>query len=165
MAFAEEVYKNHPYADNPLGKKEDIKIIFHSVLQKGADDNGRIEIYINGLKQYKDSPILGKGFYECEAFRWGVPFTEQSFLPPRYHNTYIQILASCGTLGIIAYFYHRYQTLKLMWKNKNTGNLIIAITLLGFIMLSAFDCHFHNFGPGFLYSALLLFSEKLYSNN
>ena len=83
-------------------------------------------------------------------------------MPPRYHNTYVQILACCGIIGILAYLFHRFQTLKMLWKNKNLGNMIIAITLFGFILLSLFDCHFHNFGPGFLYSALLILSEKVY---
>lgn len=142
--------------------KEKIQDIFASVYKAGTDDSGRIEIYVNGLKQFKESPIFGKGFYECDAYRWGVTYQTGDFLPPRYHNTYVQILACCGIIGILAYLFHRFQTLKMLWKNKNLGNMIIAITLLGFILLSLFDCHFHNFGPGFLYSALLILSEKVY---
>ena len=143
---------------------EFIRNIFSSIYKVGTDDSGRIDIYINGLRQYLESPILGKGFYECEAFRWGVK-TEGLFLPGRYHNTYVQILASCGTIGMIAYLYHRYQTIKLCLKAKNPGSLMIQITILGFLLISIFDCHFHNFGPGFLYSALLLLLEKVYNYN
>lgn len=142
---------------------EQIRNIFSSVYKAGTNDSGRVKIYVNGLKQFKESPIFGKGFYECEAFRWGISYETGDFLPPRYHNTYVQILASCGVVGILAYAFHRFQTIKMIVKNKNIGNTIIAITLLGFILLSLFDCHFHNFGPGFLYSALLILSEKVYS--
>lgn len=142
---------------------EQIRNIFSSVYKAGTNDSGRVKIYVNGLKQFKESPIFGKGFYECEAYRWGVSYEAGDFLPPRYHNTYVQILASCGITGILAYAFHRFQTIKILLKNKNLGNTIIAITLLGFILLSLFDCHFHNFGPGFLYSSLLIFSEKVYS--
>ena len=41
-----------------------IQDIFASVYKAGTDDSGRIEIYENGLKQFKESPIFGKGFYE-----------------------------------------------------------------------------------------------------
>lgn len=141
---------------------DQIQNIFSSIYKAGTDDSGRIEIYINGLNQFKESPLFGKGFYECDAYRWGVPYKEGDFLPPRYHNTYVQILACCGITGLVTYLSHRFQTIKLIFKNRNLGNTIIFISLLGFILLSLFDCHFHNFGPGFLYSSLLLLSEKVY---
>ena len=134
---------------------------FASLLKAGTDDSGRIDIYIEGFKQYLDNPILGNGFYECKVKRWGVPYNG-GFLPGRYHNTYIQILASCGSIGIIAYLYHKYQVLKNIIKNKNIGNLIIGITLIGYALICLLDCHFHNIGPGLMYSIILLFSEKLY---
>jgi len=143
---------------------DQIHNLFSSVYKVGTDDNGRINIYRKGLKQFFEYPIFGNGFYKCETFRWGVAYKSGDFLPPRYHNTYIQILASCGIVGIVAYAYHRIETLKLLLKNRNIGNIIISISLFGFILISLFDCHFHNLGPGFLYSALLLLSEKLYND-
>ena len=144
--------------------KDLLNNVFASIYKVGTDDRGRITIYEKGLKQFLDNPIFGNGFYECKTFRWGVPYKDTDFLPPRYHNTYVQILASCGIEGIIAYIFHRIQTIKLVLEKRNLGNLIISVTLFGFIILSLFDCHFHNLGPGFLYSALLIFSEKVYSN-
>ena len=141
--------------------KERIMDMFSSIYNVGTDDNGRIEIYKDGLTQFKDYPIFGNGFYECKAFQWGVT-TENTFIPPRYHNTYIQILASCGIVGIITYLYHRYQTIKLFYKNKDLNSIFIMITLLGLILIGFLDCHFHNLGPGFIYSALLLLAEKVY---
>lgn len=138
--------------------------VFASIYKVGTSDSGRIHIYKDGLKQFLENPIFGNGFYESNAPRWGIPYKSTDFLPPRYHNTYVQILASCGVVGIAAYIFHRIQTIKLLLKQKNIGNLIIGVTLFGFIILCLFDCHFHNFGPGFLYSALLIFSEKIYSN-
>jgi hypothetical protein len=138
-----------------------IQEIFASIYKAGADDAGRFEIYRAGFKHYTEYPIFGQGFYRCDSFRWGIPYTADSFLPPRYHDTYIQILASCGTIGIIAYLYHRYETLKLFFMSKSISNIFIFIMLMGFIMISVLDCHFHNFGPGFLYSALLILAEKV----
>ena len=142
--------------------KDKIINIFDSLLKAGFKDSGRFKIYIEGFKQYLDNPILGNGFYACNVKRWGVAY-DGGFLPGRYHNTYIQILASCGSLGIIAYIYHKYQIFKNILKNKNIGNLIIFITLIGYALICLLDCHFHNFGPGLMYSILLLFTEKLYT--
>lgn len=138
-----------------------IQNIFSSIYQVGTSDSGRIDIYIEGLKQYLDYPIFGNGFYECKAFKWG-PKQDNLFIPSRYHNTYVQLLSSCGTFGILAYFYHRFETLKLFSKSRNPGADLIKITIVGFLLISIFDCHFHNLGPGFLYSALLILLEKVY---
>lgn len=141
---------------------DEIRNIFSSIYKVGTNDSGRIKIYKDGLKQFFEFPIFGNGFYECKAYRWGIPYNGD-FLPPRYHDTYVQILASCGVVGIIAYIYHRISTIKLFFKKNSLGNIFIGISILGFLLISIFDCHFHNLGPGFLYSALLLLSEKLYN--
>lgn len=141
-----------------------IQNLFSSIYKVGASDSGRFKIYIEGFKQYLDYPLFGNGFYACKAFRWGIN-NEGLFLPGRYHNTYVQILASCGTVGIIAYLYHKYQTIKMCFKSKNPGATIITLTLIGFILICLLDCHFHNFGPGLLYSAVLLLLEMVYNYN
>ena len=141
--------------------KDTIKNLFASIYKVGTSDSGRFDIYIEGIKQYLDYPIWGNGFYACKAFRWGIN-EEGLFLPGRYHNTYVQILASCGTVGLIAYLYHRYQTIKLCLKSNNPGATIITLTLIGFILIGLLDCHFHNFGPGLLYSGVLVLLENVY---
>lgn len=145
--------------------KEELINMFFGVYTSGTNDSGRFEIYKTGFNHYIENPIFGNGFYKCDSFRWGIPYTEKDFFPPRYHNTYIQILSSAGTIGILAYLFHRLQTIKLFFKTKNIQNQLIAITLLGFLLMGLLDCHFHNFGPGLIYSTLLLLSENLYSQN
>lgn len=142
--------------------KNEINDMFFSVYEIGSNNNGRLDIYISGVEQFSNYPILGNGFYKCDAFRWG-NIEIGSFLPARFHNTYIQIMSSCGTLGIFAYVIHRFQTLKLFIKHDDIQNRLIGFTLIGFTILCIFDCHFHNFGPGFLYSALLILAEKVYN--
>ena len=101
---------------------EEIQNLFASILDRGTDDNGRIEIYIDAFNQFKTAPIFGLGFYECGAFQWGV-YDPESFLPARYHNTFFQLLASTGIFGLLAYGYHRFETLKLLFKNFNFSKL------------------------------------------
>ena len=133
--------------------------LFDSILNSGTDDHGRIEIYIDAYNQFKTSPLFGVGFYECNAFQWGV-FEENSFLPARYHSTILQLLASTGLFGLCAYLYHRFETLKLLFKNFNLSKLFIYLCILVFLISSLFDCFFFNFGPGLIYSGLLLFLER-----
>ncbi len=132
--------------------------LFEAVLKLGFDDNGRFKIYLDGLKQFTAAPLLGKGFYACTAYRYGT--TSMTFIPPRWHNTLVQMLASCGTVGVLAYVFHRFQTLKMFLKKPTLNKTFIGLCVLSLLMTSVLDCHFFNIGPGLLYSIFLAFAEK-----
>lgn len=135
--------------------------IFYSIVQIGFDDNGRFEIYRNGLKQFLENPVFGNGFYECTAWQLGTGHLgEDAFLPPRYHNTIVQLLASCGIVSLLAYVFHRVQTGILIFRRRTTEKYFIGLCVLALVMASLLDCHFFNFGPGLLYSCLLIMAEK-----
>lgn len=138
--------------------QEYILEMFGSLIDKGLSDNGRYEIYRNGFKQFLENPYFGNGFYECGAYRWG-DNSIGKFFPSRYHNTYIQILASCGVFAMIAYLYHRFETLKIVFKKINIEKVFMGLIVFALIVMSILDCHFFNFGPGFLYSTILLLLE------
>lgn len=135
-----------------------------SIINVGLSDSGRFQIYIDGFKQFLDYPILGNGFYQCNTFRWGNNDIG-SFFPARYHNTYIQILASCGLVSMIAYLFHRFQTVKLVFKKGNCEKYFMSVIIFSLILTSILDCNFFNFGPGFLYSTILLLLEINSINN
>lgn len=138
--------------------QDKIMDIFHSILQSGFNDSGRFKIYWDGFKQFLDNPIFGNGFYACQSLRWG-DNSIGLFLPARYHNTVIQLLASGGVVSLLAYGYHRFQTLRMIFKKRSVEKYFIGMCILGLLLTSLLDCHFFNFGPGFTYSALLLFLE------
>ncbi len=139
--------------------------ILESMIDAGIDDSGRFEIYLTGLKQFLEAPFFGNGFYcgEGLVFQYGqgtIP-TEGYFIPPRYHNTVVQLLASCGIVGFVAYGFHRYQTVKLFVKNPAPHKTFLAMSLLAHVLASLFDCHMFNIGLGLTYGVMLLFAEML----
>lgn len=125
------------------------------------NDSGRTEIYVEGWKAFLNNPIFGQSFYsidykppdfsELEAF--------SSFFPARWHNTIIQMMASCGSVGLLAYLFHRYQTIRLFMKKRTTINSYIGIYILTLLCLSMVDCHFFNVGPTLFYSMALAVME------
>lgn len=132
--------------------------MFHSVIQSGMNDSGRFDIYFGGLDQFWEAPVFGNGFYECGAFRWGDNSVGE-FLPARYHNTAVQLIASVGAVGFLSYCYHRVETLLMVFRKRNVEKYFIGLCIAGLLLTSLLDCHLFNFGPGFTYSALLLFLE------
>ena len=139
-------------------QKDIINNLFYSLIQSGSNDSGRFDIYKYGFENFLKSPILGNGWYVNGVFQWGV-VDENTFLPPRYHNTYVQIIATGGIAMSAAYLYHRFETVKLIFKNFSIEKLFIGGIIATLVVGSILDCHFFNFGPGFIYSGLLLLLE------
>ena len=139
-----------------------IPSIFNSESATGYNDNGRFTIYKNGIKAFKEDPIFGQSFFSMafDPYEHSKVQAFSDFFPPRWHNTTVQILACCGTVGMVAYLFHRYQTVMLFCRKGNLMKTMIGISMLTFIMMSWLDCHFFNLGPTLFYSMALAFAEN-----
>lgn len=127
------------------------------------NDSNRFEVYTEGWKSYLKFPIFGDSFYPSGYLPWQVTGVEEyeKFFPPRWHNTVIQLLASCGTVGIVAYLFHRIQTIVLVAKKRSAVTAFLVLSILALLAMSLLDCHMFNIGPGFFYSMALTFLEFL----
>ncbi len=124
----------------------------------------RDELFANGMMQFVEHPVFGGSFYPQGAFvpwDWANLEAFSSFFPPRWHNTLVQVAASCGAVGLTGYFFHRFQTVKLFRDRRSTENTFIAISMLALLCAGLLDCHFFNVGPVLFYSMALAFAEKL----
>ncbi len=136
-----------------------IKLTVEKILDIGIlNDSNRFKAWKEGLNQFFHYPIFGKGFYECSAYLFHDGVAD--LLPARWHNTIVQLLASCGIVGVIAYAFHRIQTIRLFWKNRSIENYFIALSILAILIGSLTDNHFFNIGPGIIYGMFLAFAEK-----
>lgn len=125
------------------------------------NDSGRFTIYVEGCKAFLRNPIFGQTFYsfDYDLFDFSEVNQFSEFFPPRWHNTFIQLLASCGLVGFWAYLYHRYQTISLFVKKRTQINVYIGIYIFTLLCLSMIDCHFFNVGPTLVYSMGLAVME------
>jgi O-antigen ligase len=121
-------------------------------------------LFINGMKQFRQYPIFGGTFFpqgEYVPWDWAELEAFSSFFPPRWHNTLVQIAASCGIVGLAAYVIHRIQTVRLFLRHRNTENLFIAIYIVALLVAGLLDNHFFNVGPVLVYSMALAFAENI----
>ena len=130
------------------------------------NDSSRFDIYKEGFNAFLKYPIFGQSFYPTDFVPYDFSTLDSfsSFFPPRWHNTIIQILSSCGIIGIVAYLYHRLQTIKLIFKNRSLEKTFIGLSILVLLITSLLDCHFFNIGPTLFYSTALAFAEKISDN-
>lgn len=138
--------------------------VFQLFLDELLIISSRDKIYVNGFKQFLQYPIFGGSFYpqtEYVPWDWADLEAFSSFFPPRWHNTWIQIGASCGAVGLAAYAFHRIQTARLLLRERSPEKLFIAISLTVLLAASLLDCHFFNVGPVLFYSMALAFAENI----
>lgn len=135
--------------------------LFSQALDDASELDSRYTIYKNGLKSFFRAPIFGTTFYPGKNMAWGWASADvRSVLPDRWHNTVIQLLASTGIVGMIAYLYHRVQTVKMVMKFRGREKWLTVISLGIMLLCSMLDCHFFNVGPTLFYSTALAFMEK-----
>lgn len=140
---------------------ETIMSLFSDIIKKGLDPHTRDEIYTEGIKLFKQAPLLGNSFFSPGYVPWD--FSEidafSSLVPPRWCNTVVQLLVSAGVVGLAAYLYHRVDTLVLFWKRRGMANNFILCSIAALLLTSLLDCHFFNLGPVLFYSSMLAFAE------
>ncbi len=121
----------------------------------------RFRDYGKGLQAFASHPLFGETFYPSQGiYEWSTVESLKAVLPARWHNTIIQLLASCGLTGLGCYCIHRFQTLRLFWTRRRTEALFIGMSTLCLLLMSLLDCHFFNIGPTLFYSMGLAFTEK-----
>lgn len=136
---------------------EKIVDLFYVIFDRGFSDSNRFKIWKNGLINFLKDPLFGVGFY--------APFyvdvnIENWFFPDMYHNIFVQILASCGLFGILAYFYHLSQVLNLFVRKFTAERLLFLAVFLMLSGTSLLDNHLFHIFPAIVYSVTLCLWER-----
>ncbi len=136
--------------------------MFWILISKGTSLNYRDQAWAEGWKQFCKYPAFGGGFFPIDftPYDFSTVDSFSGFFPPRWHNTVIQLLASTGIVGLLAYAFHRVQTVRLVLKNRSREVLFIGASMLVLVATCIFDCHFFNIGPVLFYSMGLAFIEN-----
>ena len=135
--------------------------LFVSLTNAGLSSPERMETYHEGINQFLKFPVFGGSFFPVDywPYAWATADTFATLFPPRWHNTFVQLLATGGVVCLAAYILHRIQTLRLVLRNCTTEKLLAGMPILALLLASMVDCHFFNVGPVLIYSAILAFVE------
>lgn len=130
-----------------------------SFLQVGFSDNGRFELWHNALRTFAAYPIFGVGFFNTGIVLGGFP----ALLPYLYHNTVLQMMASCGLIGCLLYLFHRAQTVALAIRKRHSSLCIfLLLSAAALVLVSLTDEHLFHIYPAFWYTAALYLAEGDY---
>ena len=144
----------------------EVQALFHSLIEGGMNDSGRIEIYKKCWATFRAHPFFGVGFYKTpgalladgDALQY-VEAPAGAFIPPRAHNTVLQLLASGGAVALMLYLCHRTATLVLFFRKPTAAKTFAFFCVAALLLTSLLDCNFFNIGPGILYALLLVCAE------
>lgn len=142
-----------------------LKDIFDLFFEELFIVSQRDNLFHYGIKQFMSAPVFGGSFFpqgEYVPWDWSTSASFSSFFPPRWHNTLVQIGASCGIVGLLAYSIHRIDTIRLLFNDRSPEKLYIALSIGVLLCCSLLDCHFFNIGPVLFYSMGLAFAEKIH---
>ena len=142
--------------------------VLKDIFYHGLQSSSRLDLYNYGMQLFAEKPVFGNGFfcmndYHLDSTIWDKVAAFAEGFPDRWHNTVIQLLVSCGAVGLGAYLFHRYQTVKLFFTKRSAEKLFVGASLALILLLSLVDCHFYNIGPVLIYSAALAFVEGVES--
>ena len=107
---------------------------------------------------FKTAPVFGVGFYN--AFN-KLRLTGMTMFSGMAHNTVLQYLGSCGAVGLIGYFYHRYRSVKLFVKNYSYEKLMFAAGCAAIVCMSLLDVFFLTPYFAMFYCLYVVLSENV----
>ena len=129
---------------------------FTSVFQNGEFyASNRAMIYNMGFNHFESAPLFGVGFYSPGLHATMQNVSGLDAMPYFYHNTLLQMAASCGIIGFAIYVVHRCQTVISFLNNLTVERAIIGVTILALLVLSLLDVHMFDILPTMTYSSLL----------
>lgn len=102
-----------------------------SIFSGGFTGSGRTGLWVLGWKYLKENPLFGSGLniLQIEG-NWYYSF----------HCTPLTYLYCAGIVGLAAYIYHRYKTVRLVFSAKLTvERVFIALTVLAMLCNALFD--------------------------
>lgn len=133
-------------ADTFLGGK--IAELLGDVLSRGFSDNGRFELWAQGIEGFLSAPVFGQGFFTSVS-------DSANFLPTMVHQTFIQILSAMGIFGLLAYLYYRVSSVLPLFKRPSIEGTMLALSVGVLLGESLLDNFIFYFIPIILYSLLM----------
>lgn len=110
---------------------QDLFILFETGESANKSINYRVMMLRIGIEQFIDSPIIGVGIGNTSVLMEGL-FGNRAY--GYLHNNYVELLAGCGILGFISYYYIYFKALfnlsKITKKERDAKLYILLLIIL-----------------------------------
>lgn len=127
--------------------RETLTKLIVSMFSSDSTGSGRLDLWKTGFEAWKGSPIFGLNIW---------------YLPPinnwyySFHNTLLTYLYCTGIVGLLAYLYHRYKTVRLVFSAKLTSKRVfLALSVLAMLLNALLDIAM-TMPPHLIYYGIML---------
>ena len=127
-----------------------IRDLLGDYFSRGFDNNGRFELWGQGIDNFLDSPVFGRGFYGYGEYELA-----HGPLPKMAHNTLIELLSATGAVGFISYAWYRVRSLIPVFRRPSLMKTMAALSIAVILGASLLDNFVFNVYPMFFYVVLL----------
>lgn len=143
------IIKKHIHTFTPVFELAKKLLRFENMFQIGS----RIDYWKDGIGDFISSPLFGVGFGD------GAVESAQSLYSAMYHSLPIQLLASCGIFGMLAFLIHIKHVVEIFIRNFSMKKFVILLIPFTVIVASFVDNYF--FYPNFqiIYAVFLALAE------
>ncbi len=117
----------------------------------GSKDSGRFKLWRYGYNAWKQRPVFGVGLWYLVINKYRMPNPYYSF-----HCTPLTYLYCAGIVGLAAYLYHRYKTVRIVFSEKLTSERVfVALAVLAMVVNALLDIAM-TMPPHLLYYSMML---------
>lgn len=130
---------------------------------RGVSDSGRFDLWEQAAAAFRESPIFGKGFFGLYPKDPTdlMKINSVAFLPDMAHNTFFQLLGSLGIVGLLAYGFYRFCSIRPFIKRPTYRKTMIGVAMLTVLGGSLLDNFVFYMLPMFNYAVLFAILYKL----
>ena len=125
-----------------------LRELLRDYFDRGFSDNGRLALWKYGAESFFDAPLFGKGFFGLQTDT----FQAIELIPQMLHNTPVQIAASMGVFGLLAYGAYRVKSLRHILRRPTVEKCMVGLSMLALLLSSLFDNFIFYIQPMFYYS-------------
>ncbi len=138
--------------------RDKIHTMLLDYFERGLSDNKRFELWGAAFDNFLTAPMFGNGFFGFDVsdellFSFGLQAKQA-------HNTFLQLLSATGLVGLFAYLYYRFESLKPFFKRPSLKKVFVLMSILVLLVESLLDNFIFNFYPMFYYTVALVILHK-----
>jgi O-antigen ligase len=138
---------------------DDVIRITTEYINRSTLDSGRFKLWGYALDKFDVSHLLGEGFLAIQDYEDIVDTFR--FVPIMAHNTPLQMLVSCGIVGLLLYCIYRVATLWPLIKRPSFVKIMLASPVLMTICESLLDNFIFYIYMAFPYVVFLAIIHKI----
>jgi len=138
---------------------EIFKHVWDAILNEDGtwDGNGRMRLIEVAMKCFAINPFFGTGFFSGDFDCFPLNGLTGTIIPTWAHDTFAEMIATSGMIGLLAYLVHRIQTIIAFAEKPTVHKSYIAISLVALLVICLFDNFIFYMLPTIVYSGLLPF--------